>query len=73
MRAPPPERCLALNRVSQLTAATVNYARNNHELCGISGPLLNQVEQYQYEVAEARDNVCAGRPLRPFPPDVVPH
>ena len=71
MTAPPSERCGALYHASLATEATLNYANNNHESCNISVPLLNQVEGYHREAIQARDNVCAGRPLRPFPADII--
>ena len=30
-----------------------------------------KVERYHREAVQARDNACAGRPLRPFPPDII--
>jgi len=72
MRAPAPERCGALHQASLAAEATLNYAESNREACGISVPVLNQVDGYHHEAVQARDNVCAGRPLRPYPPDAVP-
>ena len=71
MRAPPSERCGALYHASLTAEATLKYADNNRESCYISVPLLNRVEGYHREALQARDNVCAGRPLRPYPPDVI--
>ena len=65
MRAPQSERCGALYHASLAAEATLKYADNNRESCGISVPLLNQVEGYYREAVQARDNACAGRPLRP--------
>lgn len=73
MRAPRSERCGALSHASLAAEATLNYADNNREACDISGPLLNQVEGYHREAVQARDNVCAGRPLRPYPADIIKH
>ena len=72
MRAPPSERCGALYQASLAAKATLNYAGNNRESCDISVQLLNQVEGYHREAVQARYNACAGRPLRPFPADIVP-
>jgi hypothetical protein len=69
MRAPPSERCGALYHAS--SEATLKYADNNRESCDISVRLLNQVEGYHREAVQARDNACAGRPLRPFPADII--
>jgi hypothetical protein len=71
MRTPPSERCGALYRASSAAEATLKYADNNREACDISVPLLNQVEGYHREAVRARDNACAGRPLRPFPADII--
>ena len=69
MRAPQSERCGALYHASLAAEATLKYADNNRESCGISVRLLNQVEGYHREAIQARDNACAGRPLRPYPAD----
>ena len=71
MGAPAPERCKALDRASLAAEATLKYANNNRESCDISAPLLNQVEGYHREAVQARDNACAGRPLRPYPADII--
>jgi hypothetical protein len=72
MRAPRSERCGALYHASLAAEATLKYADNNRESCDISVQLLNQVEGYHREAIQARDNACAGRPLRPYPADIVP-
>ena len=71
MRAPPSERCGALYHASLAAEATLKYADNNRESCEISFPVLDQVERYHREAVQARHNACAGRPLRPFPPDII--
>ena len=71
MSAPPSERCGAFYHASLAAEATFKYANNNRESCDISVPLLNQVERYHREAAQARDNACAGRPLRPYPADII--
>jgi hypothetical protein len=71
MRAPPSERCGALYHASLAAEATLKYADNNRESCDISVPLLNQVDGYRRGAVQARDNACAGRPLRPFPADII--
>jgi hypothetical protein len=73
MSVPPSERCGALYRAALATEATINYANSNRESCDISVPLLSQVEGYHREAVQARDNVCAGRPLRPYPTDIIQH
>jgi hypothetical protein len=71
MRTPPSERCVALNHASSAAEATLKYGEDNRTSCDISVELLNQVEGYHREVVQARDSVCAGRPLRPYPADIV--
>jgi hypothetical protein len=71
MRAPRSERCGALHHASLAAEATLKYADNNRESCDISVQLLNQVEGYHREAVKARDSACAGRPLRPFPADII--
>jgi hypothetical protein len=71
MRISPSERCAALNHASLAAEATLDYANNNREACPISVPSLNQAEGYHREAVQARDNVCAGRPLRPYPADII--
>jgi hypothetical protein len=71
MRVPQPERCGALYQASLASEATLDFANNNRESCNVSGPLLNQVEGYRREAQQARDNVCAGRPMRAYPPDII--
>ena len=69
IRALRSERCGALYHASLAAEATLKYADNNRESCNISVQLLNQVEGYHREAA--RDTACAGRPLRPFPADII--
>src|SRR5262245_44115665 len=71
MKVLPPERCGALYHASLAAEATLKFANKNHESCNISAPLLNQLEGYHREVIQARDNACTGRPLRPFPADII--
>ncbi|OAF13012.1 hypothetical protein AYJ54_45575 [Bradyrhizobium centrolobii] len=65
------ERCYMYNRVSAAWGAVVQYANNNRESCNISIPSLDDFERYHREALEARHNVCAGRPIRPYPPDII--
>jgi hypothetical protein len=70
---PPEQRCGALNHASLAAEATLNYANNNRESCNISVRLLNKVEGYHRDAVQARDNVCAGRPMRPYPAEIIRH
>jgi hypothetical protein len=71
MRTPRSDRCEALHRASLAAEATLTYADANRESCAISGDLLNQVEGYRREALQARDNACAGRPVQPYPADIL--
>jgi hypothetical protein len=71
MRALPSERCGALNQASSAAQATLNYANNNRASCNVSDVLLNQTEGYHREALQARDNACAGRPLRSYPAEII--
>jgi hypothetical protein len=73
MRVPRSERCAALHRAAAATAATLDYASDNRTSCDIADPLLSEVERYHRDAVQARDNVCAGRLLRPYPPDIIQH
>jgi hypothetical protein len=64
-------RCTAYNRLSIAWEAITEYAKDNREACDISTPSLDDFEKYHVEAIKARDNVCAGRPARPFPPDII--
>jgi hypothetical protein len=67
------ERCYMYNRLSKAWAAVARYAYDNRESCHISTASLNDLERYYSEAVKDRDNVCAGRPLRPYGADIIPH
>jgi len=71
MTVPALERCYMYNRLSVAWGAVAQYASDNRESCHVSIPALNEFEQYHREAVKARDNVCAGRPLRPYPADII--
>jgi len=71
MRAPTSERCGALHHASTAAEVTLKYAADNRDSCHVSGSLLNQLEGQHRMTLQARDNGCAGRPLRPYPPDII--
>jgi len=43
----------------------------NSGMCDISSLSLNGFEKEQREAVKMRDNACAGRPVRPFPADII--
>ena len=61
---------LTVDVMSSLMNALMLMLRNR-ELCDISIVLLSEFEKRHREAEKARDNVCAGRPLRPYPPDII--
>jgi hypothetical protein len=40
-------------------------------MCDVSVRSLADFEKYYAEAVSARDNVCAGRPARPFPAEII--
>ena len=67
----PSDRCGAYNRFSMAWGAIAQYANDHRELCDISIVSLSEFEKRHREGEKARNNVCAGRPLRPYPPDII--
>jgi hypothetical protein len=64
-------RCDTYIRTSMAWRAVLQYAEDNREMCGISIRSLGEFEKYYSEAASARDNVCTGRPARPFPAEII--
>lgn len=69
--APTAQRCEAYGRTANAWDAILQYARQNRELCEISARSLDEFEKYRDEATKTRDNVCSGRPARPFPPEII--
>jgi hypothetical protein len=69
--APALERCESYNRLSKARGAIAQYASDHRESCDISILSLSDLERYHRDAVKARDNVCAGRPVRPYPPDII--
>ena len=69
--APTLERCVYYNQFATAWDAVIQYANDNREVCDISVGRLNDFEKYHRDAEKARDNVCAGRPARPYPPDII--
>ncbi|MGL3109753.1 hypothetical protein [Bradyrhizobium sp. BR 1432] len=66
-----PGRCDAYIRASLAWSSLRAYARDHQEACDISSRSLGDIEKSHHDAVVARDNVCAGRPVRPFPADVI--
>jgi hypothetical protein len=71
--SPASERCYIYNRLSAGWGTVTRYAHDNRESCHVSASSLNEFERYHREALKARDNVCAGRPIRPYPPEIIRH
>jgi hypothetical protein len=63
--------CDAYIRTSMAWRAVLQYAEDHREMCDISIRSLSDFEKYYSEAVSARDNVCAGRPVRPFPAEII--
>ncbi|MBR0687250.1 hypothetical protein JQ612_00235 [Bradyrhizobium manausense] len=63
--------CDGYIRASRAWSAVVDYASEHQDVCGISDRLLGDFATYRREAVTARNNVCSGRPARPFPADIV--
>lgn len=70
-RALIPNQCELYIRSSMAWDEMVQYANDHREACDISMQSLSEFEQYRREAVTARDNACAGRPIRPFPPEII--
>ena len=66
-----PGRCDVYIRASLAWKAVVDYASDHQDVCDISDGSLATLERYRREAVMARNNVCAGRPVMPFPADII--
>ena len=64
-------RCDAYIRISIAWRAVLQYAEDNRAMCDISIGSLGEIEKYYAEAVRVRDNLCAGRPARPFPAEII--
>jgi len=71
IRLPIMASCERYGRLADAWNAVAQYASGHREMCEVSDRSLNDFEKYQREALDARDNVCAGRPARPFPPEII--
>jgi hypothetical protein len=63
--------CEDSTRASRAWSAVVDYAKDHQDVCDISGQSLSALEASRHAAVTVRNNVCAGRPARPFPADIV--
>ena len=68
---PTGDRCEAYVRFSIASREVVQFASDHREACDISDASLSVFEKYHRDAVKARDNVCANRPARPYPPDII--
>jgi hypothetical protein len=71
MPVPRSQHCETYVRISMAWAAIAQYANDHREACDISEVSLNEFEQRHREAVTARDNFCSGRPVRPFPAEII--
>ncbi len=67
------DRCEVYIRSSMAWGAMVRYANEHRETCNISDQSLSDFEISYRAALSARDNVCTGRPVRPFPAEIIKH
>lgn len=65
-----PDRCDAYIRAS-LAWSTLRAYAQDEEMCNISGRSLSEIDKLHHDAMVARNNVCAGRPARAFPADII--
>ena len=63
--------CELYIRSSTAWRAVFDYADENREMCDISMDSLADFEKYYREALSARNNVCAGRPARAYPAEII--
>lgn len=66
-----PGRCEAYIRASHAWSALRSYAYDHKEACDISSHSLGEIDRSHHDAIAARNNVCAGRPIRAFPADII--
>ena len=65
------DNCEAYIRSSMAWGEMVQYANDHRESCDISIQSLSEFKKYHREAVSARTNACAGRPVRPFPAEII--
>ena len=63
--------CEAYSRFTTAWGRVLRYANTHRESCEISGAALTGFDSRHREAVMMRNAVCAGRPLQPFPPDII--
>lgn len=71
--APALGRCDSYTRISIAWHDVAQYASDHRDACDIPLTTLNDIEKLHREAVKARDNVCTGRPVRPYPADIILH
>jgi hypothetical protein len=65
------DNCQAHIRSAMAWGEMVQYANDHRESCDISIQSLSEFEKYHRAAVTARNNVCAGRPVQPFPAEII--
>jgi len=68
---PTSARCESYTQLSMAWNAVTQYANDHRESCDISMTSLDLFEKNHRDAVKARDNVCAGRPARPYPAEII--
>jgi len=63
--------CEAHIRSTLAWGEMVQYANDHRESCDISVQSLSDFEKFHRAAVTARNNVCAGRPVQPFPAEII--
>jgi hypothetical protein len=64
-------RCESYTQLSMAWDAVTQYANDHRESCDVSATSLDWFDKNHRDAVTARDNVCAGRPARPYPADII--
>jgi hypothetical protein len=63
--------CEGYIRSSWAWSALLHYAADHRQACDISDSTMSDFERFHRAEVTARNNMCAGRPVRPFPVDII--
>jgi hypothetical protein len=65
------ERCEAYVRISIAWGQATEYAKDHRDSCRIGAEALSNLEKQHRDSVQERDNICAGRPGRPYRSDTI--
>jgi hypothetical protein len=64
-------RCDTYTRISIAWNDVAKYASDHRDACDISPSKLSEIEKLHREAVLVRDRVCTGRPVLPYPADII--